>query len=77
MMHLVTDGFLKKGISAEISIDIFVPFPYLSQPIFSQRLARKHLSDYYPNHFMLHNSATQKLSTTLQRVDCNGIFEFE
>ena len=31
----------------------------------------KHLSDCYSNHSMLHNPATQKQSTTLQRVDCN------
>ena len=38
---------------------------------FSKRFIDKHLSDSCPNHSMLHSSATQKQSATLQRVDCN------
>ena len=39
--------------------------------IFSKKLIDKHLSDYYPNHSMLHNPATQKQSATLQCMDCD------
>ena len=39
--------------------------------IFSNRLIDKHLSDYYPNHSILHNPATQKQSATLQCADCD------
>ena len=38
---------------------------------FSKRLIDKHVSDFYPNHSMLHNPAKQKQSTTLQCVDCD------
>ena len=39
--------------------------------IFGKRLIDKHLSNYYPNHPMLHNPATQKQSATLQCADCD------
>ena len=72
MLHFLTDGLLIKYISVEISMDIFLLFFfYLSLPYFSKRLIDKQLSDYYPNHFMLHNPATQQELATLQRVDYN------
>ena len=40
--------------------------------IFSKEWSVNHHSDYYPDHFMLHNSATQKQSSTLQHVKRNN-----
>ena len=40
--------------------------------IFSKDWSVNHHSDYYPDHFMLHNSATQKQSSKLQHLKSNN-----
>ena len=67
--------YVKSQLRYYLSIYLY-RFSVYQSLIFSNRLIGKHVSDFYPNHFMLHNPAKQKQSTTLQCVDCDKNLNF-